>query len=238
MAKGQSGEYWQELFERYPWYSLGYFDAYHQICQIDSEGDQLFLERAAAKLNRREPLYSLSLEAQRLKREEEVVEVPIEKLEVEQEEVVTEKSRVEVDESKVEEIELDLDIELASLQSDSPQGGRVVFAGGDYFSPEELKSLSLNKGEPIDNFIAERPSILRSSLLARDAVFEPDKGEEIDLDYIFEDSQFYTEKLAEIYSEQGLYKQALDVYGKLILLYPEKSDYFASLVKEIKLKHN
>jgi len=49
---------------------------------------------------------------------------------------------------------------------------------------------------------------------------------------------FITETLARIYAEQGYHKLAIACYGKLILLYPEKSVYFASLVQEIKQKTN
>ena len=49
---------------------------------------------------------------------------------------------------------------------------------------------------------------------------------------------FYTETLARIYAEQGYYEEAIKVYAKLILLYPEKSAYFATLVNEVKSKNN
>jgi hypothetical protein len=49
---------------------------------------------------------------------------------------------------------------------------------------------------------------------------------------------FVTETLARIYAQQGYHKLAIACYGKLILLYPEKSAYFASLVQEIKQKTN
>ena len=61
---------------------------------------------------------------------------------------------------------------------------------------------------------------------------------EIDTAELFDDSSFYTETLAKIYLDQGFHKRALDVYAKLILLFPEKSAYFATLVKEIKNKYN
>ena len=52
----------------------------------------------------------------------------------------------------------------------------------------------------------------------------------------FFDEDFYTETLGKIYAEQGFSQRALEVYEKLILLYPEKSAYFAALIEEIK-KH-
>lgn len=112
---------------------------------------------------------------------------------------------------------------------------RFVLAGGDYFSRKDFELVELDKSKPLDNFIAEKPTLLRS--IVRDKKPESIEINEIDTSELFDDASFYTETLASIYTEQGFHKRALDVYGKLILLYPEKSSYFATLVKEIKEKH-
>ena len=124
-------------------------------------------------------------------------------------------------------IELIEDGDEEIIVVDSPK----IIPGGDYFSRNEMESLDLDSSRPIDKFIAEKPSLLRGSAPAADPVV-------IDIQEEFDDSGFYTETLAAIYAEQGFVKRALDVYAKLILLYPEKSVYFASLVKELKTKHN
>jgi hypothetical protein len=53
------------------------------------------------------------------------------------------------------------------------------------------------------------------------------------VDAVTEDLQLYTETLAQIYAEQGYYEQAKHIYSKLILAYPEKSAYFATLIQKI-----
>ena len=46
--------------------------------------------------------------------------------------------------------------------------------------------------------------------------------------------EIVSETLARIYIEQQHYARAKEVYEKLILLNPEKSNYFAALIKECK----
>lgn len=53
-----------------------------------------------------------------------------------------------------------------------------------------------------------------------------------------QDMEFVTETLAKIYEDQEYYDQALDVYSKLILLYPKKSAYFADCVEKLQLKRS
>jgi len=49
-----------------------------------------------------------------------------------------------------------------------------------------------------------------------------------------EDEDFFTETLALIYSRQGYYKKAIQIFEKLSLKYPEKSTYFAGHIEKIK----
>ena len=53
----------------------------------------------------------------------------------------------------------------------------------------------------------------------------------------FEDEEeMISEELAEIYKNQGLYSDAIEIYRKLSLLNSEKSIYFAELIAEIEGK--
>ena len=85
-----------------------------------------------------------------------------------------------------------------------------IVIGGDYFSPEEVSSVS-------------EPLIIQEG-------FQEDKSSALE----GIDEYLYTETLARIYAEQQVHYQAIEVYDKLILLYPEKSAYFASLKEELK----
>ncbi|PKO98965.1 MAG: hypothetical protein CVU13_07510 [Bacteroidetes bacterium HGW-Bacteroidetes-8] len=113
---------------------------------------------------------------------------------------------------------------------------KFVLAGGDYFTKKDFEMIELDLTQPLDHFIAEKPTLLRSAIIGKGSkpvvINDTESAESLD------DEAFYTETLASIYIEQGFYKRALDVYAKLILLFPEKSSYFATLVKDIKNKYN
>lgn len=95
-------------------------------------------------------------------------------------------------------------------------------AGGDYFKPSELESVD-NKENRWVIKRGEFNDALTIDLAASDN---------------FTDEQFYTETLAKIYADQGLSSRAIDVYSKLILLYPKKNAYFAGLINDLKSKNN
>jgi len=115
---------------------------------------------------------------------------------------------------------------------------KFILVGGDYFSKKDFENISLDRSLPLDKFIEDKPSLLRSVLENRNRESISVEKEDNGFDTIFDDSEFYTETLATVYAEQGYYKRALEIYAKLILLYPEKSSYFASLVKDLKSKLN
>lgn len=54
----------------------------------------------------------------------------------------------------------------------------------------------------------------------------------------YEAEEIVSETLARIYEEQGFFSKALQVYQKLGLIYPEKSDYFAALIKSVRKKES
>jgi hypothetical protein len=92
---------------------------------------------------------------------------------------------------------------------------RKVYAGvGDYFSQADYDQVR----RADDNVF--------SKYAAKAKQEKSEAGEDVEFD-------LYTETLAQIYAEQGYYEHAKNIYSKLILAYPEKSAYFASLIEKI-----
>ena len=107
------------------------------------------------------------------------------------------------------------DKDLQGLLKSFMEKGRRVGAG-DYFSQSQYDNVRQAEDGIFSKFAAKvrsEPETPSGSL--------PD---------------FCTETLALIYADQGYYEQAARIYSKLILLYPEKSAYFASLLEKTKTK--
>lgn len=113
---------------------------------------------------------------------------------------------------------------VEAKDNDAPIKTREIFVvGGDYFGKEDYTSIK-QAGEEV----VVKMGAISSEGEAKVVV---DKGNDS-----FFDDEFCTETLAQIYLTQGFYKRAVEVYEKLILLYPEKSTYFALLKEEIMKK--
>ena len=103
------------------------------------------------------------------------------------------------------------------IYSSSPAGysRSVRMAGGDFFSPEQYAAVRKDEDNVFANFRSER--------------YDEPEGRR------WEDPEFgfCTETLAAIYADQGYFAEAKKIYSRLILRYPEKSAYFASLIEKL-----
>ena len=99
------------------------------------------------------------------------------------------------------------------------QQSRIVMAGGDYFSREQYESVRRADDGIFSSF---------ASKAREEGYQEPVQQSD------FED--ICTESLAEIYLQQDYVEQAVQIYSKLGLRYPEKSAYFAALIEKINRK--
>ena len=103
-------------------------------------------------------------------------------------------------------------------RSKAPMEQKVVVLGGDYFSQEAYDSVRAAQEDG-------EKKILRPSQEERKMVADDRK--------VALDDEYYTQTLAEIYATQGYLEQAREIYSKLILRYPEKSAYFATLIEKL-----
>ena len=103
----------------------------------------------------------------------------------------------------------------ASAASGQVYRRTVVPVGGDFFSKEEYASVTRESDKVFSHFKA-----------ARSEADEEGKWKDPELG-------FCTETLGRIYAEQGYFDEAKKIYSRLMLRYPEKSAYFASLIRKL-----
>ena len=106
--------------------------------------------------------------------------------------------------------------EVKTVEEPEVQKRKVRTVGGDFFSQDEYDSVRKEDDGIFSSFAAK----------ARE-----DSGKDKSKDALV--MEFCTETLAQIYVEQGYYEQAKYIYSKLILRYPEKSAYFATLIDKL-----
>lgn len=103
-----------------------------------------------------------------------------------------------------------------------PARPQYYVVGGDYFGKEDFERLEQ------EGFSVTTPVF---GARASSVEYAPAVAEEVDAD-----KTLVSETLARIYAEQELYQRSIDIYKKLILLFPEKSAYFATLIEKVKEK--
>ncbi|MGE5424799.1 MAG: tetratricopeptide repeat protein [Syntrophothermus sp.] len=99
--------------------------------------------------------------------------------------------------------------------------------GEEKVLPAETESVKkFSREEIIERFIREEPRITP----AKANFFNPS---ELSEKSSIEQEEIVSETLAKIYAEQGNKTRAIRIYQKLILLYPEKSSYFAAQIQKL-----
>ncbi len=97
--------------------------------------------------------------------------------------------------------------------------------------PSGNKQDKRKNGDIIDKFIKDQPVISRNKVDFFDARKEAASS-------IVDQENIVSETLAVIYMDQGHFDKAKNIYQKLSLKYPEKSSYFAALIKKAEKEDN
>ncbi len=98
---------------------------------------------------------------------------------------------------------------------------------------EKKHKTEKNKPQPkttddiIETFIRNNPSISRPTISFYDPM-------ELAKESVVDKENIVSETLAKIYMDQGNYQKAIQIFNKLSLKFPEKSSYFAALIKKAK----
>lgn len=101
------------------------------------------------------------------------------------------------------------------LKSTTEYKRTVRVVGGDFFSADQYDRVKQSDDSFFSKFRSQRSE-------------EPEERN-------WEDPElgFCTQTLAAIYADQGYFAEAKKIYSRLILRYPEKSAYFASLIEKL-----
>ena len=110
----------------------------------------------------------------------------------------------------------DKDVESIMSSMAEQQNPKVRVVGGDFFTQAQYDHVRKDEDNVFSRFAAK----------ARKDGAEDEANEPLP-------DEFCTETLARVYSEQGYFAQAKHIYSRLLLKFPEKSAYFASLIDEM-----
>ena len=110
----------------------------------------------------------------------------------------------------------------ASLESETADGPD----GGNNHEAPSLSEKQQKQQQIIDRFLEAEPRIVP----AKNANYDMDQAREEPT----ADPDAMSETLAEVLANQGKHGQAIDIYEKLCLKYPEKSSYFAKKIETLK----
>ena len=140
------------------------------------------------------------------------------------------------EEQKADKTDEVIDTFLSNSQQTSPPSRKVaVDATQDYISylmqtnPDEEEILADETGEleVIDNFLKNKN---KRFVIRDDADVNSDESQPED-EQKAHNNEILTETLAQIYIKQGKFEKAIEIIGRLSLIYPKKNRYFADQIR-------
>ncbi|MBQ5784778.1 MAG: tetratricopeptide repeat protein [Bacteroidales bacterium] len=200
----------ETLVREYPWFAYARQVLLSKLAEKGKEHMDVQMQKSSAFIPCRKVVYLMTLDGKE----------------------VEDLSVIDFDEFNREFLEItsrNETVEESKEERKSDQAPKYIVLGADYFSKDDFEQL-----EDVNPF-----KIGKLGDAQDDADDKMAENQNVEQDVESADiDDFYTETLARIYAEQGYYEEAIKIYAKLILLYPEKSAYFATLVNEVKSKNN
>ncbi len=231
----------KDLTKRYPYFTLPHLllARARQDRPNGIDFDQA-IRQAAIRVNDRAVLYRLLLQPLARKRAEEVVEQisPI----------IGQKVGSKAEQSEVDQLkkELEQNILAQAAQSSLSYDASISESKDEIEEPldpkeqaEDSQKRSFSSWMSIleENTPKIETAIIEDFIsLSKERPVSPSKffkASEDTKDSLIDDESFVTETLARVYADQGLFEKAIHVYELLSLKYPQKSSYFAALIKEL-----
>jgi tetratricopeptide (TPR) repeat protein len=114
------------------------------------------------------------------------------------------------------------------LELDEPGNGIAINVEKEAVADTESDKRKRQQIQLIDKFIELNPRIEPVRAKSDDPV------NDLSRQFTEERVGLVSETLAHIYTTQGYYSRAIDIYEKLCLKYPEKSSYFATQIEKVK----
>lgn len=102
----------------------------------------------------------------------------------------------------------------------------------------EAKLSDAVKEKPVESSSERKDTKIIERFIRKEPIIQPPSPEQLNTENMARQSAednytLVTETLANIYTDQGLYLKAIEVFKKLILKYPEKKSYFATRIQEL-----
>ncbi len=106
------------------------------------------------------------------------------------------------------------------------------------FQDPEMKLSEAAKSRPVEAVEPKKGDEIIDKFIREEPIIHPPSPEQLNTENMARRSAednyvLVTETLADIYIDQGLYLKGIEVFKKLILIYPEKKSYFAARIQEL-----
>ena len=249
--KGNDVDEVEQMVKTFPYFSIAQALLSIAYQNIGSPNYDSQLKRAAATMPNRDKLRLLSMIAKhRLESKPEIPALPdefepkdnvfssIESIDTKEEQngsIIREKVFIipEIDLSGSHE-ELSAEMALLEEKRKSIDELKAIIANRLKEIEEEKQRKEAGKPAPkklsrkelIDKFITENPSISRPKAEFYNPISVAQNS-------IIDQENIVSETLAKIYEQQNYFEQAISIYKKLGLKYPEKSRYFAAQIERL-----